>query len=182
VSGANSRLKSHAIDVDERGMKLTLFILMIFVPWISKADSKSVDLLWKARGLQAIERLAELNKKKTLTTAENCEKRREVLYSSYAKLDESKELIHQLPGEITLRNIILISDSSEAAIFSIMYANKKEVSSGIKVHVLPKGWVLGAFGPDWNIWAFADAKCTFMIRPDDPLDMHVDPVPEPAKH
>lgn len=90
--------------------------VLLFSILATSAYASDHDLLWKARGLKAQERLQKLNEKngdskgKKLTKKELCEYRLEAAYAAFANSELSK-VVHKEENGIEVFKIVLVDHS-----------------------------------------------------------------------
>ncbi len=155
-----------------KGWFLWIFFSFVLFPWFTQADSgkqSTLDRLWKARAIQAKERLGQLKVKsnlKGLSPLESCEQKMEIAFS-----------VAGMPG------LEVISNNSN--IYSLVFAHEKgqttklmvlylkdstmEYPTAVVVDSLVNGWSAVMFQKD-NIINLQTAGCRIKIPVADPLN------------
>jgi hypothetical protein len=97
--------------------------------------TEDVDLLWRARGLQALNNLENLTKKYNkslwLETA---------IEYAFALHSSNKNNVHKIDSGLDFYKIILKADNSQLFCFNYIYDHKSGALIGVKIELLPKGW------------------------------------------
>lgn len=155
------------------------FILAVglFTSHVAYADLDAVDLQWKARGIQAQERLKKLAGKKKKTDAEACTEHFEAGFAEHANPKVSADFKKDAEGHrfYYLRLITPVdpklSDGEDQLVMTVMGFDYDKTGDlkGSSLAMVAKGWSI-VFLKDTSGFMMADHKCKFMIYPDEPLE------------
>lgn len=118
----------------------SVFVLILSVT-VSHAESKpdAVDRVWKARGLQALEKLEALAKKngaskgKNLSKKDHCEWSLEKVFISFAHPELWNIVRKPLNNAGYAYNMVFMNEGKTTGQIGILYSNGKNVPWGIRV-------------------------------------------------
>lgn len=155
-------------------------LLMFLTVSIANAESDNIDLLLKARGLQAVERIEKLveknqdSKGKSLSKKERCDWDLEKIYYAFAHPEASKIVKKTTDDKKGNVFIFLVSSSDEDGIgFQISYIYLKKSDSkpsGVKIPTLKTGWEIVTTTKATDLIVVGGPTCNFIFNINDPLD------------
>lgn len=138
----------------------------------ANADSKSSDLLWKARGLQAWERLEALAKIKEPKQNEHCEFMLERAYAGFAHPDTSKIVTRPNGNDGGINRILLFSAKDGPAVqIAFSYDKKADSPSMIQIKQLEIGWTIAPMPEFPENLVMTDGKCSFLFDRKKPFEV-----------
>jgi hypothetical protein len=154
-------------------MKIFTIALTFYASVSFGGDLAVVDRLWKARALQAMEKIDKLTVKngdsrgKNLTKQELCEWGLESSYFAFANPDLSKIVIKNV-GDMRYYSIILRGNDDFT---QINYSYNTKTGNFVRpaVVALAKGWVI-PLEPKLDQIVLLSDTCLFMIPMTDPLN------------
>lgn len=142
-----------------------------------------IDLQWKARALQAVERIQKLVKKngdskgKALSKREHCEWDLELLFYPFA-LPDLADVVRKPAGTDARSYFVLFSakeDKKLAGQLGFVYDQKRQTPIAVKMPMFSLDEAEGFLIPGANAIYVNTAKCTFTIPIKDPLSATVEP-------
>jgi hypothetical protein len=143
----------------------------------SFAESSKIDLLWKARGLQAVEKIAAIkkssNEKKNYSKEKKCELALEEYYASFTSPEKAKLLRETNKGS-EIYNIVFGNQTpgnkSNLTIVRVVYDSEQSAApDGIGVVELASSWSFTIFTKYPDAVALRGNGCTFIFPIKDPL-------------
>ncbi len=149
---------------------------------LQAAHAQSPSTLWKARALEAAEKIESLSKKiekmkgESLNSPEGrkfrCESLMEVAYASHLNpLLES--IVHKIEGGIDFFKILL-NAGEDSGFFDLTYVYEKDVHKATKVMSIPKQWeVIIPAGKKDIAFVLVPDFCTIAISFSNPFFYHV---------
>ena len=149
---------------------------------ISPVQAQSPSTLWKARALEAAEKIESLSKKiekmkgESLNSPEGrkfrCESLMEVAYASHLNpLLES--IVHKIEGGIDFFKILL-NAGEDSGFFDLTYVYEKDVHKATKLMSIPKQWeVIIPAGKKDIAFVVVPDFCTIAISFSNPFFYHV---------
>jgi len=133
--------------------------------------SSTINLIWRARGLQAIEKLEKLAEKKSLSDKEKCDVQLETMFMQFAKPELAKLIIKKAQD---IEWFILAKETGNS-VGQISFGYEGENSA-------PTAWKVVKPDNDWQIvhvknngvWAnlFSIGKCNYLIDIENPINTH----------
>lgn len=130
----------------------TIFLILLLYPLCSFSSQDSIDLLLKARGLQAVEKIEKLAKKngdsksKNLTKKEKCEWNLELAYYAFAHPDLTKTVrkpVYQNKSKEATAFILVIPEDDGTMGLQINFTYEKKTDSFPilnEISTLHEGW------------------------------------------
>lgn len=165
----------------------TIFSILIMLLAHDILAGQDIDLLLKARGLQAMERLEVLSKKngnskgKNLTKKEHCEWQMENFYFAFAHPETSKivkkSVYKQLGEGITAYIFILNTESGFGFQMNYIYRLKTDAKPFLsEISHIKDGWVVKVIRELPNHLTVTNSKCIYSFNLENPLDITYDAI------
>lgn len=166
-------------------MPIRLFLLVAVVasqPALADEKLNPVDLLLKARGLQAMETMEKLVNKngdsrgKNLTKAERCTWRLESFYMAFAHPEFSKIVRKPAGMGMTAYNFPVMANDEGDMVAQIQYKYLPERKAPVLISVplVKEGASVNLAPTISNTLSVATKDCAFMFPFDDPLKITVE--------
>jgi hypothetical protein len=151
-------------------------VLIFFLPFYSHAEASKIDLLWKARGLQAVERSktlarAEARKEGALSQDKICEMALEDMFKNFAnpKLNELQRFSND---RVEIFKMSFLDPKQEGpdglTVISVGYNSKATSPDIVVAQSLAVGWGFG-FHVSGKVFSVTGMGCDFAFPIDDPL-------------
>ncbi len=154
---------------------MRLLILLFLISGHSFANKK-IDRLWKARSLQAHERIKELQEKngdsrgKNLTGKESCEWIAENAFYPFSLSGEEFSAFREKNKEMDIYKLLLFKERGKNITqINVGYLKSGEVLAGVVK--LGEGWVVAYSKESLGSIALTGPGCAFLIPLSDPLDI-----------
>lgn len=151
-------------------------LLLILVATNSLANDSRVDLLWKARGLQALEKLEKLSKKngdskeKNLSKADLCQQKLENAFVAFAKPETSTFVRQNIKGTEVFK-MFFFQKNKEYTQINVNYSLKNKENEPAEIDVLKiadESFLV--LTPKYSeLIALRGDGCIFSIPKNDPL-------------
>lgn len=146
---------------------------------IASFNSNAVDqdLVWRARGLQAIDRIEELNPKIQKATGKKkqeliCEFNAERSYLAFAS-KEGLAIVKQRDEKRTWR-ILMFGEKSDFTQVSLVFDDGNQKATAWKVPSLTKGWQVLVLRSTSKFFLIGGG-CSYLMDPDEPLKIVTEP-------
>lgn len=163
-------------------IQVFIFAALLFQPYAyakegSSQSQKNVDLVWKARGLQAFDRIEELQKKngnsrgKALSKLETCEWALERAFMPFASPELSK-IVRKKSGPADAYILLFSGGDGNMTQVSYLYGASQFKPLAVKVPALAKDWQVIML-PD-GVFAVSGDGCQFTFSMTDPLQITSD--------
>ncbi len=164
-------------------MKLFFVVLVSTAGSTAMAESGKLDLLWKARGLQAqvaIEKLSKKNgdsKGKNLSKKEHCKWNLENVFFAFANSELSK-IVRESPKDAEVFKM-LFSDpeaktGSKLTQLSVTYGKGSTEPDAFQTVLVAEGWRVTTIPKAPDILGIRGGGCLYVVPLKDPLSTTVD--------
>lgn len=164
-------------------MRAILVFAMLF-SITARADMAEIDRLWKARGLQAIEKLEKLIKKngdskgKNLSAKEHCDWALENMFIAFANPETSK-IVRKSEGETTVFKVLFVDETKvknrQITQVNFIYNEKKsKTPDAYAVMLVADDWAVSSVAKVPNHILILSDKCSFLFPTNDPLSAIAD--------
>lgn len=157
-------------------MKVTLILIAISLSSSLQSKTLDLELLLKARGLQALERIETLSKKngksqgKNLSKKELCEWNLEKIYYGFSIPDLTKTLIKKF-GTVTKYALLINEDSTSGPQIHYGYDHSQSnIPIGTEIFNLNNVWRATISKKMDNYILISSDKCMYFFNDTDPLD------------
>lgn len=155
-------------------MKKIIFIFILLGSEYGFCSGTKMNLLWKARGLQADERITVINKElkgKKPSKANECELILEDFYKAYTNPNQTK-LLYESKGDKEIFKIIFIDSNKKEGrnltMVDLVYDQKSTFPAIADIVAISESWSV-AISTEYPLLAIRGNGCIFSFSLKDPL-------------